>query len=261
MASSCHVNTTAPGSTQDQMDTHVIRTTFASDGFKSWPMCQRLLLGKLKLSWVHLVPLWPQIQLLTRTNHSPDVVQCSVAPPKSSALTSSPVAAFTRGGPPKKIVPLSATPEHRQQDLLRSVVWIMSATEAACQAPPVVCLHWAGTAAGYAAMATQPTPTASGMAQCCVLESSTPEAAESFVSRSSPGQGAPGVNGSGALHRNAKHSGDQQHNLTQDSRQLAIKYQTALLCMTNLEMFHLSHQLCLVLISTMQHPHHRHPFA
>ena len=30
---------------------------------------------------------------------------CTSAPPSSSAVTSSPVAAFTRGGPPRKIVP------------------------------------------------------------------------------------------------------------------------------------------------------------
>lgn len=37
---------------------------------------------------------------------SPLVVQCSSAPPSSSALTSSPVAALTKGGPPRKMVPL-----------------------------------------------------------------------------------------------------------------------------------------------------------
>ena len=31
------------------------------------------------------------------------------APPRSSALTSSPVAAFTSGGPPRKIVPVPRT--------------------------------------------------------------------------------------------------------------------------------------------------------
>lgn len=39
----------------------------------------------------------------------PDVVQCSSAPPSSSADTSSPVAALTRGGPPRKMVPLLRT--------------------------------------------------------------------------------------------------------------------------------------------------------
>ena len=33
-------------------------------------------------------------------------LQCTSAPPRSSAVTISPVAAFTNGGPPKKIVPL-----------------------------------------------------------------------------------------------------------------------------------------------------------
>ena len=34
---------------------------------------------------------------------------CICPPPSSSALTSSPVAAFTSGGPPRKIVPWSRT--------------------------------------------------------------------------------------------------------------------------------------------------------
>ena len=34
---------------------------------------------------------------------------CTSAPPSSSALTSSPVAALTKGGPPRKIVPCSLT--------------------------------------------------------------------------------------------------------------------------------------------------------
>ena len=33
-------------------------------------------------------------------------LQCNVAPPKSSAVTISPVAACTRGGPPRKMVPI-----------------------------------------------------------------------------------------------------------------------------------------------------------
>lgn len=32
--------------------------------------------------------------------------ECSLAPPRSSGETSSPVAAFTKGGPPKNIVPI-----------------------------------------------------------------------------------------------------------------------------------------------------------
>ena len=31
--------------------------------------------------------------------------ECTSAPPRSSAVTTSPVAAFTRGGPPRNIVP------------------------------------------------------------------------------------------------------------------------------------------------------------
>jgi len=34
---------------------------------------------------------------------------CTSAPPSSSAVTSSPVAAFTNGGPPRKIVPVPLT--------------------------------------------------------------------------------------------------------------------------------------------------------
>ncbi len=34
---------------------------------------------------------------------------CTSAPPSSSAVTSSPVAAFTSGGPPRKIVPVPFT--------------------------------------------------------------------------------------------------------------------------------------------------------
>jgi hypothetical protein len=40
---------------------------------------------------------------------TPEREQCSIAPPRSSADTSSPVAAFTSGGPPRKIVPLPRT--------------------------------------------------------------------------------------------------------------------------------------------------------
>ena len=36
---------------------------------------------------------------------TPDLRECVSAPPSSSALTTSPVAAFTKGGPPRKIVP------------------------------------------------------------------------------------------------------------------------------------------------------------
>jgi hypothetical protein len=36
---------------------------------------------------------------------TPDCGVCTSAPPSSSALTTSPVAAFTSGGPPRKIVP------------------------------------------------------------------------------------------------------------------------------------------------------------
>lgn len=35
--------------------------------------------------------------------HAPEVEQCTSAPPRSSAVTSSPVAAFTSGGPPRKL--------------------------------------------------------------------------------------------------------------------------------------------------------------
>ena len=41
--------------------------------------------------------------------HAADSTVCTSAPPSSSAVTSSPVAAFTSGGPPRKIVPVPLT--------------------------------------------------------------------------------------------------------------------------------------------------------
>ncbi|KAG1381139.1 hypothetical protein G6F60_015174 [Rhizopus arrhizus] len=40
---------------------------------------------------------------------TPEMRVCTSAPPSSSAVTTSPVAAFTSGGPPRKIVPCSRT--------------------------------------------------------------------------------------------------------------------------------------------------------
>ncbi len=40
---------------------------------------------------------------------TPEIDVCTSAPPKASASTTSPVAAFTSGGPPRKIVPCSLT--------------------------------------------------------------------------------------------------------------------------------------------------------
>ena len=40
---------------------------------------------------------------------TPDSRECRSAPPSSSAETTSPVAAFTSGGPPRKIVPCPRT--------------------------------------------------------------------------------------------------------------------------------------------------------
>ena len=40
---------------------------------------------------------------------TPDTRECRSPPPRSSAETTSPVAAFTSGGPPRKIVPWSRT--------------------------------------------------------------------------------------------------------------------------------------------------------
>ena len=40
---------------------------------------------------------------------TPDLRVCTSAPPRSSADTTSPVAAFTSGGPPRKIVPCPFT--------------------------------------------------------------------------------------------------------------------------------------------------------
>ena len=47
-----------------------------------------------------------------RWSVTPDVRECRSPPPSSSAVTSSPVAAFTSGGPPRKIVPCSRTITH-----------------------------------------------------------------------------------------------------------------------------------------------------
>jgi hypothetical protein len=44
-----------------------------------------------------------------RWSTTPDVRAWTSPPPRSSALTSSPVAAFTSGGPPRKIVPWPLT--------------------------------------------------------------------------------------------------------------------------------------------------------
>ena len=44
-----------------------------------------------------------------RWSATPETSVCIGPPPSSSALTSSPVAAFTSGGPPRKIVPWSRT--------------------------------------------------------------------------------------------------------------------------------------------------------
>jgi hypothetical protein len=40
-----------------------------------------------------------------RWSATPEVRTCTSPPPRSSALTTSPVAAFTSGGPPRKMVP------------------------------------------------------------------------------------------------------------------------------------------------------------
>jgi hypothetical protein len=47
-----------------------------------------------------------------RWSVTPLVRECRSPPPSSSAVTSSPVAAFTSGGPPRKIVPCSRTITH-----------------------------------------------------------------------------------------------------------------------------------------------------
>ena len=44
-----------------------------------------------------------------RWSVTPEVRECSSPPPRSSAVTTSPVAAFTSGGPPRKIVPWPRT--------------------------------------------------------------------------------------------------------------------------------------------------------
>ena len=63
----------------------------------------------------------PQVAAMERTMRSasssssarwsvtPDTRECRSPPPSSSAVTISPVAAFTRGGPPRKMVPCSRT--------------------------------------------------------------------------------------------------------------------------------------------------------
>ena len=40
-----------------------------------------------------------------RWSVTPEIRECRSPPPSSSAVTTSPVAAFTSGGPPRKIVP------------------------------------------------------------------------------------------------------------------------------------------------------------
>ena len=40
-----------------------------------------------------------------RWSVTPEIFECRSPPPSSSAVTTSPVAAFTSGGPPRKIVP------------------------------------------------------------------------------------------------------------------------------------------------------------
>ena len=44
--------------------------------------------------------------LLAKWSDTPEIRQWTSAPPSSSAVTTSPVAAFTSGGPPRKIVPV-----------------------------------------------------------------------------------------------------------------------------------------------------------
>jgi hypothetical protein len=44
-----------------------------------------------------------------RWSATPEIAVWTSPPPRSSALTSSPVAAFTSGGPPRKIVPVPLT--------------------------------------------------------------------------------------------------------------------------------------------------------
>ena len=44
-----------------------------------------------------------------RWSTTPDFRAWTSPPPRSSAVTTSPVAAFTSGGPPRKIVPCSLT--------------------------------------------------------------------------------------------------------------------------------------------------------
>ena len=44
-----------------------------------------------------------------RWSATPERRVCTSPPPRSSAVTTSPVAAFTSGGPPRKIVPWSFT--------------------------------------------------------------------------------------------------------------------------------------------------------
>jgi len=46
---------------------------------------------------------------LARWSVTPDTRACRSPPPSSSAVTTSPVAAFTKGGPPRKIVPWPRT--------------------------------------------------------------------------------------------------------------------------------------------------------
>ncbi len=60
-----------------------------------------------------------------RWSATPEISVCTKAPPSSSADTSSPVAAFTSGGPPRKMVPVPST-------------MIVSSLIAGTYAPPAV---------------------------------------------------------------------------------------------------------------------------
>lgn len=69
----------------------------------------RLNSGVLRFLTILLIICKASNSLLAKWSATPDYDVCTVAPPSYSAVTTSPVAAFTNGGPPKKIVPFPLT--------------------------------------------------------------------------------------------------------------------------------------------------------
>jgi hypothetical protein len=63
--------------------------------------------GRVSMIWRHSSRAWSSSS--AKWSATPERRVCTSAPPSSSALTSSPVAALTSGGPPRKMVPVPRT--------------------------------------------------------------------------------------------------------------------------------------------------------